>query len=423
MNNSKLFKPQYTDREGQKKKAKRWYLGVSGTRKSIALYPDKALSHKAKEHIDQLLAKRQAGQSPDLQLQTWLNAQPEWLLKRLVTLGFLDARLAQGSRGLSDHLQEWKTTLIAKGNVPEHTEQTHRRAKTILQGFQTFANVSASKVQIEISMLQRTVKKRVNGKLVEVSLGNATAKTQNYYLQSCQQFFRWAVKDGRINSNILEHLNKKKAQSKPQTALTAKELSCLLTHTEAAGISYGLTGYERANLYRFAALTGFRSNEIRSFRVTDIDLNQKTVTLSGEFTKNGKEAIIPLHTDLTVALREYLKGKLPSAEAFVMPSKHNVARMFRKDAEAGHKEWIEKNPDDDNTSFLKRDLDEVLFNFHSLRHTFGSLLAASGTHPKTAQTLMRHSTINLTMNLYTHSFRENEVSAINNLPDLSSGNN
>ena len=106
-----------------------------------------------------------------------------------------------------------------------------------------------------------------------------------------------------------------------------------------------------------------------------------------------------------------------------MPSKHNVARMFRKDAEAGHKEWIEKNPDDDNTSFLKRDLDEVLFNFHSLRHTFGSLLAASGTHPKTAQTLMRHSTINLTLNLYTHSYRENEVSAINNLPDLSSGNN
>ena len=104
-------------------------------------------------------------------------------------------------------------------------------------------------------------------------------------------------------------------------------------------------------------------------------------------------------------------------------SKHNVARMFRKDAEDARKKWIEKNPDANNTGFLERDTDEVLFNFHSLRHTFGSLLAASGAHPKTVQTLMRHSTITLTMNLYTHSFRENEVSAIGNLPDLPVGKN
>jgi len=422
MEHSKLFKPTYTTRDGKKKHAARWYLAVSGTRKSIALYKDKRTSKEAEKHIDRLSAARYAGQSPSSDLQRWLNGQPEWLLQRLVTLGLLDPRLAQGSRGIADHLQEWKTALIAKGNVPEHIEQTHRRAKSILDGFLTFANVSASKVQNEISMLQRTVKKRVNGELVEVSIGNATAKTQNYYLQSCQQFFRWAVKDGRINSNPLEHLNKKKAQSKPQTTLTAKELSCLLTHAEAVGISYGLEGYDRAILYRFAALTGFRSKEIRSFRVSDIDLTGLTVVLSGDFTKNGKEAIIPLRPDLAAALREYLSGKLPDVQAFAMPSKHNVARMFRKDAEDARKKWIKKNPDADNTGFLERDTDEVLFNFHSLRHTFGSLLAASGAHPKTVQTLMRHSTITLTMNLYTHSFRENEVSAIQNLPDLSGGN-
>lgn len=56
--------------------------------------------------------------------------------------------------------------------------------------------------------------------------------------------------------------------------------------------------------------------------------------------------------------------------------------------------------------------------FHSLRHSFGTMLAAAGVHPKTAQQLMRHSDINLTMSRYTHVLRGQERKAINSLPDL-----
>ena len=48
-----------------------------------------------------------------------------------------------------------------------------------------------------------------------------------------------------------------------------------------------------------------------------------------------------------------------------------------------------------------------------------SLLAASGTHPKIAQSIMRHKDINLTMSLYTHTLRGQEADAISKLPDLS----
>lgn len=54
----------------------------------------------------------------------------------------------------------------------------------------------------------------------------------------------------------------------------------------------------------------------------------------------------------------------------------------------------------------------------SLRHSFGSMLAASGVHPKTAQKLMRHSDINLILSRYTHVFRGQETKAINAFPDL-----
>jgi len=58
-------------------------------------------------------------------------------------------------------------------------------------------------------------------------------------------------------------------------------------------------------------------------------------------------------------------------------------------------------------------------DFHALRHTFGSLLAASGIHPKVAQELMRHSDINLTMSRYTHVFHGQEADAVAKLPDFS----
>ena len=51
-------------------------------------------------------------------------------------------------------------------------------------------------------------------------------------------------------------------------------------------------------------------------------------------------------------------------------------------------------------------------DFHALRHTFTTNLAKARVHPKTAQVLARHSTINITMELYTLSMREDELKAI-----------
>ena len=59
-------------------------------------------------------------------------------------------------------------------------------------------------------------------------------------------------------------------------------------------------------------------------------------------------------------------------------------------------------------------------DFHALRHTFISNLAAGGVHPKRAQELARHSTIMLTMDHYTHVSRSELADALDVLPDVSS---
>lgn len=55
-------------------------------------------------------------------------------------------------------------------------------------------------------------------------------------------------------------------------------------------------------------------------------------------------------------------------------------------------------------------------DFHALRHTFISQMARSGVHPSKAKELARHSTITLTMDVYSHVETEELRKALDTLP-------
>jgi integrase-like protein len=57
-------------------------------------------------------------------------------------------------------------------------------------------------------------------------------------------------------------------------------------------------------------------------------------------------------------------------------------------------------------------------DFHTLRHTFISNLVRAGVHPRNAQALAKHSTIDLTMNVYTHVEMEDLAGDVENLPSV-----
>jgi hypothetical protein len=65
-----------------------------------------------------------------------------------------------------------------------------------------------------------------------------------------------------------------------------------------------------------------------------------------------------------------------------------------------------------------KDADGRHADFHSLRHTFVTTLVRSGVSPKAAQSLARHSTINLTMNVYTSLTVNDQASALASLPPI-----
>ena len=95
--------------------------------------------------------------------------------------------------------------------------------------------------------------------------------------------------------------------------------------------------------------------------------------------------------------------RLPLDEhLFVIP--RDVVRIFGRDLLAGG------IPNDDERG---RTLD-----VHALRHTFGTHLSLNGVAPRVAQAAMRHSSIQLTMNVYTDPELLDVARAVEALPCL-----
>ena len=92
-----------------------------------------------------------------------------------------------------------------------------------------------------------------------------------------------------------------------------------------------------------------------------------------------------------------------------------IARDIRLEETKTEEERAEREKSD----FLKYiDSEGRYADFHALRHTFVTNLARADISPKVAQTLARHSDIRLTMDIYTHVDREQQVAAIESLPAL-----
>jgi integrase len=256
----------------------------------------------------------------------------------------------------------------------------------------------------------------------------AAAQTCNFYLQAFRQFCRWMVRDGRASESPVAHLsgyNVRTDRRHDRRALTVEEIRTLLKATQQAPDRFGMTGPERALVYRLALETGLRAGEIRtltrgSFRLEGTD---PTVAVTAVATKNKRPAIIPLRAKLARSLHDHLATKTPTAVAFVLPEK--TAKMLRADLADARAKWLkgaktqqERKQREETTFLAYRDDADRVADSHCLRHSFLTALAKAGVHPKTMQTMARHSDVKLTLGVYSHTLREDERSALDRLPNF-----
>jgi len=425
-----------TDADGKRiKRPSTKFYGVfvdwSAALRRLPLLEDERASRELARTVSKLNNVRAGGDVLTPDLAEAVERMPPSILARLGEWGILSGMRLAAGKPLSEHVADFKGALLARGGTLDYANLSAQRVNRILAGcgFRTWSDLSASKVQRYLADLRRPT---TDGKGISAGSFNA-------YLQAIKGFCRWAVQDGRATESALAHLrglNVRMDRRHDRRALEVDELRWLLDTTEHGPERFGMTGAARAMLYRLAVGSGLRAAELRSLTRASFAFegDDPSVTVGAAYSKHRREDVQPIAPDLATRLREYLAGNMPNAPAFTMPRPERVVKMFRADLADARTAWLESRrmaasprqtaqdalEGEDGTFLAYRDSAGRYADFHSLRHSFISALASGGVHPKTAQTLARHSTITLTMDRYSHTYRGEAAAALNVLPDLSS---
>jgi integrase len=147
--------------------------------------------------------------------------------------------------------------------------------------------------------------------------------------------------------------------------------------------------------------TGLRRNECLSLEWPAVDFAEKTMRVEGATAKTYETRELPLNATAYTTLRDWWlqRGQPKAGRVFTADGEpiKNLKRSYHKVlAEAGIKRVNAKRE---------------RVNWHSLRHTFGSLLGAAGADPVTIMKLMGHANLATTQR-YLHSDTDRKRAAV-----------
>jgi integrase len=411
-----VFKPKYKDkRTGKSKSVSKWWVEVRDHQEIVRRFPaftDKTQSKVVEAKIKQLVACKQNGLSPETEptLVEWLNGIPEKLRDKLTQVGLLDGSRSARNKPLSELVAEYVEFVSAKERTAKHITDSRNTLERIIKDcrFRFWSDISATSVMAYLKS------RRDDG----LSYGRSNA-----YLTFAKAFCNWMVAHREANESPLRHLkrlNSKLDKRHERRALEVDEVRRLLEAAENGPIHHTMTGHQRFLIYKLAVETGLRSKEIGTLTVGSFDFVNLKLAVEAPDAKGRREDVLPLRPDTAALLKQFFRGKMPAVKAFGRTSGKfitHTAEMLREDLAATEVRDVAGKLVKEAVPYVD---DAGRFaDFHCLRHTCGSLLAASGVHPKVAQAIMRHRDINLTMSLYTHTLKGQESEAVNGLPDLS----
>ena len=418
----RIFKRRYRNHKGHMRESGSWHLEFvdhKDIRRRLTAFADREASNAFAARLQRLISFRACGEAPDREVTAWLEQVPKEIRMRFEEIGLIDSRRVAAGKPLTEHLEDFKSTLDAKGGTEKHINMTINRIQKIFDGchFERWSDIAASRVLKYLAGL------RDNG-------DGISAQTFNYYVSALKQFCTWMVRERRAAESPVSHLTRLNARADrryERRSLSPEEARRLLSAARTGETVLGMSGQDREMLYNVALETGLRWSELRSLTRSSFDLkaDPPTVTVQAAYSKHRREDTLPLRVDTAMRLRDYLALKMPQAKALPMPLTDKGAWMLREDLALARKAWLDEavTPDErakcERSDFLKPEDDAGhVLDFHGLRHSFISFLYEARVHPKTAQALARHSTIALTMDRYTHLTVANQTNALEALPDL-----
>jgi integrase len=314
--------------------------------------------------------------------------------------GVLDPFAESKEKPLAEHFADFLTTMRARNVVPKYLADREKCLKA-------YATHAKAKCLADLDL------PRASAWLSDLKATGVSARTVNVKYQSLRQFGLWLVQTRRSAYDPVEGLkplNEAEDRRHVRRALTLDEARRLLRATKERALARAgaphpkaraerrarldatrakmtRLGEARALIYVLAIWTGLRKGELTRLRWCDLDLVGGRLTVTAASAKSRRVQTVELHPRVVEALVAARPATADITDPVVAARHFPTCRTFDEDLKAA--------------GIPKTDATGLVVDFHALRMTFISWLAATGAHPRTAQRLARHASIETTMERYT----------------------
>jgi site-specific recombinase XerD len=222
--------------------------------------------------------------------------------------------------------------------------------------------------------------------------------TINRRYDTVRSLFRFAVEQGYLEQNPMDRIRSPRPDKNLPVFLHPDELDRLLSMPERK--KYQHWQRDRAILY-LLAYTGIRRAELLQLHWEAVRFDERALRVMG---KGRQERILPMNSLLTEVLWEYLHSRLPVQPTSYLFYNRNGSPLTRTNLHDLFKKYVRL-----------AHLDERKISLHKLRHTFATMLLATGTVDlRTIQELLGHSELSSTQ-IYTHTSPTKKRNAVEGL--------
>lgn len=253
-------------------------------------------------------------------------------------------------------------------------------------------------------------------------------KTMQGVKQTAAQILDLAMQNDIVYRNVFAKIKVPKVDAEERQPITAEQRELILRTWQGNRMGVPVL----IMLY-----CGLRRGEMLALTWNDVDLKTKkvSVTKAADFPQNRTsikkpktkagthtipipEAILPAlmaarkNADSLYVCPAVKTGGIMSGQAY---SEAWKSYMHYLNIQAGGRDKTRTKNEDGKATFTPAVIAMERFTAHQLRHTYATMLYDAGVDIKTAQKLLGHADIQVTMKIYTHLSVEKEQQGIENL--------
>jgi len=200
-----------------------------------------------------------------------------------------------------------------------YSDLTIKSYKLDIEHFDNFLTVEA----IKFEDIDHRIIRMYNSSLMYKNNSRRTIARKN---SSLRTYFRFLIKNGYINNNPFEYVERQKIDKKLPEVLTIDEV-CEILQIEISNEKF--INLRNKTIIHLLYSSGMRVSEIVSIKSREIDFNEGSIVVLG---KGNKQRIVLINDVCLDVLKEYLKERIAYIE--VAPEKDPGYVFCNKQGEA-----------------------------------------------------------------------------------------